>query len=401
MLKRINWRAIGKGFVWVICLSGVIALMSFIEIKKQEVKCTNVNILIPGADNFIEREEIDVILKQSQGNLVGKLLEDINTHDIEGALKANPYIAYAKVYADMDGAINILIKQRQPVLRIINASGQDYYIDRDGLKMPMSPNFTANVLVATGDIFEGFGGRIDTLISPLVADLYKTALFLKQDTLWDAQIEQIFVNSKRDIELIPRVGNQRIILGNADSLAVKMSNLLAFYKQAMPQVGWDAYKTINIKYINQIICEKNVYDSTAVKKPVAIDSTAVVKQILDSAVKATIKEEIKTATLVKKDVQKIAEKKVTPAAVSKENKPTGTNERKKAVSKEIIVKETKTVNPTKEDKASPSTLYKPPVKPTAEKAKPAVVTKEKADTKKTNTDIKKTNTVTDTKKNNK
>jgi len=374
MLKRINWKAIGKGLAWAICLSGVIVLMSFIHIKKQEVKCISIKILIPGADNFIEREEIDAILKQSQGDLVGKPLENINTHEIEKAIQANPYIAFAKVYADMDGVINIQIKQRQPVLRIINAGGQDYYIDREGLKMPMSPNFTANVLVATGNILEGFGGRVDTLLTPLVADLYKTALFLKKDTLWDAQIEQIFVNSKSDIELIPRVGNQRIILGNADSLSVKMGNLLAFYKQAMPQVGWDAYKTINIKYINQIVCEKNTMDSLAVKKPVSVmDSASMAKKLVDSTIKTTVKEPVVVAS-------------------PKVSKPATVSEPKKIIPKETTPKETKTGIPVKEDKIKVTkekiavkddpSLYKPPAKPTIEKAKPAVATKEKTDTKK-------------------
>ncbi len=372
MLKRINWKAIGKGFAWAICLSGVIVLMSFINIKKQEVKCTHVKILIPGADNFIEREEIDAILKQSQGNLVGKPLGDINTHEIEKAIQANPYIAFAKVYADMDGIINIQVKQRQPVLRIINAGGQDYYIDRDGLKMPMSPNFTANVLVATGDIFEGYGGRVDTLLTPLVADLYKAALFLKQDTLWDAQIEQIFVNSKSDIELIPRVGNQRIILGNADSLSVKMSNLLAFYKQAMPLVGWDAYKTINVKYINQIICEKNTFDSLATKKPKVLpDSALIAKKVIDSTIKMVIKEEIK------KEAEKIAVKK------EAENKPTVANVAKKVAKKETAsIKTAPVATKEKAPVKTDPTLYKPPTKSTAEKAKTAVVNKEKTDTKK-------------------
>jgi cell division protein FtsQ len=72
MLKRINWKAIFKGFAWLVCLAGVVVLMSFIESKKDEVKCTNIKILIPGADNFIEREEIDAILKQGQGQLIGK-----------------------------------------------------------------------------------------------------------------------------------------------------------------------------------------------------------------------------------------------------------------------------------------------------------------------------------------
>jgi cell division protein FtsQ len=261
MLKRINWKAVFKCFAWIFCLNGLIVLMSFVEGKKKTVVCTNVKILIPGADNFIEREEIDAILKQSQGSLIGQNLSGINLQRIEKRIIANPYIAFATVYADMNGVIQIEIQQRQPILRLINAGGQDYYIDRNGLKMPVSPNFTANVLAANGNIMEHFGGKVDTLITDLGKDLYKVALYIKQDTLWDAQIEQLYVNNAKDIELIPRVGNQRIVLGSADSLETKMRNLLAFYKKAMPKVGWNTYKTINVKYTNQVVCEKNKIDS--------------------------------------------------------------------------------------------------------------------------------------------
>ncbi|SMC99028.1 cell division protein FtsQ/DivIB [Pedobacter nyackensis] len=261
MLKRINWKAVFKCFAWIFCLSGLVVLMSFVDGKKKTVLCTNVKILIPGADNFIEREEIDAILKQSQGSLIGQNLAGINLQRIEKRIIANPYIAFATVYADMNGVIQIEIQQRQPILRLINAGGQDYYIDSNGLKMPVSPNFTANVLAANGNIMEHFGGKVDTLITDLGKDLYKVALYIKQDTLWDAQIEQLYVNNAKDIELIPRVGNQRIILGSADSLETKMRNLLAFYKKAMPKVGWNTYKTINVKYTNQIVCEKNKIDS--------------------------------------------------------------------------------------------------------------------------------------------
>jgi cell division protein FtsQ len=298
MLKRINWKSVMKSFAWVLSLAGLIVLMSFVEGKKQAVKCSNVKILIPGADNFIEREEIDAILKQNQGELIGRRLQEINLDDIEKKITANPYIAYAKVYADMDGVIHIEIKQRQPLLRIINAANQDFYVDRNGLKMPVSANFTADVLVANGNIREAFSNRLDTLSSKVAADLYKTALFIKDDTLWDAQIEQIYVNDRKDIELIPRVGNQRIILGDADSIDVKMGNLLAFYKQAMPKVGWDAYKTINIKYTNQIVCERSKSDSLAAAPVVARkaepkDSAAAGKKVIDSIIKDEIIKEMK------------------------------------------------------------------------------------------------------------
>lgn len=376
MLNRINWKAIFKGFAWIVCLAGVVVLMSFITIKKHEVKCKNVKIVIPGADNFIEREEIDAILKMGYGQLIGKKLEDINIHQIEKSLKVNPYIAFAKVFIDMDGIVNIEVKQRQPVLRILNAGGQDYYIDSDGLKMPMSSNFTADVLVATGSILEGFGGKVDTLLTPLAQDLYRTALFMKKDTLWDAQIEQIFVTDNHDIELIPRVGNQRIILGNADSLQTKMNNLLAFYKQAMPLVGWNAYKTINLKYTNQIVCEK--YDSLAVKKAIAkavVDSNQVTRNS-DSIVQQTIQSELKKAMVADEPVKKVVTSAV-PAKTTVAKEKSG----EKAVVKAPATVPAKTTS-TVPVKGASTTNNKTNTTTTPVKSKAVVATKEKPDTKK-------------------
>jgi len=354
MLKRIDWSTIFTGAAWLISLVGVVMLLSFINVKKQTVKCTDVKIIIPGADNFIEREEIDAILKQDQGVLLGRNIERINIHQIEKKLQSNPYIAFAKVYVEMDGVLHIEVKQRQPILRILNAGGQDFYIDNDGLKMPISANFTANVLVATGNILEVFGSRIDTLHTKLAHDLFKTAQYIKKDTLWDAQIEQIIVDQKNDMELIPRVGNQRIILGNADSLEKKMNNLLLFYKKAMPQVGWDAYRTINIKYTNQIVCEKR--DSTLItRKPKTIyptDSLRIQRQVFDSVntggsetVPANQNKPTVTNKVVanKEKPRKVEVKRATPVKAVEKKTSTAANkpkEQKQAEKKTVIAQTT-------------------------------------------------------------
>ena len=332
MLKRINWKAIFKGFAWLACLAGVVVLMGFIDTKKKSVKCAKIEILIPGADNFIEIEEIDAILKQSQGDLIGRNLQGVNLHEIEKSIAANPYIGFVKVYADMNGTVFIEVKQRQPILRILNAGGQDYYVDSDGLKMPVSPNFTANVLVATGNILEGFNGRVDTLMTNVAKDLYKTAMYVKKDTLWDAQIEQLHINDKSDIEMIPRVGNQRIVLGNAKDIDIKMNNLLAFYKQAMPKVGWNAYRSINLKYVNQIVAEKR--DSLTIKKlekPVVLDSAARQRQIINAAVQSTIQNEIRKAM----GNETTGEEKTTSAPAKKEPKKTENTTDKNKASKNV------------------------------------------------------------------
>ncbi|HTH83654.1 MAG TPA: hypothetical protein VL490_12005 [Mucilaginibacter sp.] len=272
MFKKHIWRKIGIGFAWLISLGGLIALMSFIGLKKAEVVCKDVKIYIPGNQYFIDKDQVEKILHISSYTLVGRKMDNINLHDLESKLRANPFIELAKVYADMDGVIMIEIAQRQPILRIMNQFDQDFYVDKNGLKVPLSANFTARVLAVNGYIEEPFGGKVDTLHTQLAKDIFKTVSYIRQDSLWNAQVAQVYVNDKHEIELIPRVGNQRILLGNADSLDVKFHNLLAFYKQALPQVGWDAYKLINIKYANQIIGVKNS-KADSLKLKAAADST--------------------------------------------------------------------------------------------------------------------------------
>jgi len=289
MLKRINWKAVLILFSWVFSLGGIIALMGFIQVKKSDAKCTDIKVIIPGIESFIDRHEIDKIVRMNLGSLVGQKLNEIDIHKLENILKANPYIQTAKVYADMDGVVSIRVNQREPILRIINVAGLDFYVDKEGVKMPVSASFTPHVVVANGFILEGFSGKVDTLKTEIGKGLYAAALFIKKDTLWNEQIEQLYVNEQREIEMVPRVGDHKIVLGNADSLDTKFRNLLVFYKKALPKVGWDAYKTISIKYTNQIVCEKAITDSTAIKEPVTAkpETDTIRKIIQDTLTTAT------------------------------------------------------------------------------------------------------------------
>jgi len=255
MLKRRIWSLIFIALGWLAALGGVVVLMSFISEKKAGVTCKDVKVYIPGNEYFIDKQEIDNIVNEKA--LIGRNLESINIHSLEARLKANPFVQSARVFEDMDGVIEVEISQRQPILRILSHNNQDYYVDEHGLKIPLSENFTAMVLVANGFIEEPFDGRVDTLHTQLAKAVYRTADYIRRDSLWAAQIAEIYVNQQQEIELIPRVGSQRILLGDADSLENKFSNLLIFYKKALPQAGWGTSELINIKYANQVIGVKN------------------------------------------------------------------------------------------------------------------------------------------------
>jgi cell division protein FtsQ len=267
MFKKPIVKYILISLCWLISIGGVVVLMSFINIKKSQLICKDVKVYIPGNQYFIDMKEIDNILDVKSHTLIGRTIEDINIQALESKLKANPFIESAKVYIDMDAVIRVEITQRQPILRIINQNDQDFYVDSHGLKIPLSENFTARVLVANGFIDEPFSNKVDTMHTELATEIYKTADYIRKDSLWDAQIAQIYVN-------------QRILLGNADSLDTKFHNLLIFYKKALPQVGWGAYKIINIKYANQVIGVKNQMTKQ--------DSIAAVTAKKDSVIKNSI-----------------------------------------------------------------------------------------------------------------
>ncbi|MDB5151214.1 MAG: cell division protein FtsQ, partial [Mucilaginibacter sp.] len=187
MNKKLIWKRLLIGCAWVISLGGLVVLMSFIETKKARVKCTEVNVSIPGGQDFIDKQEVDHIIEVTSHSLVGRPIEDINIQELEDKLKANPFIEFAKVYTEMDGVLRVEVSQRQPILRIMNHYDMDFYVDQHGLKIPLSPNFTARVLVANGFIEELFTNHVDSLHTRLAKDLFKTADYIRKDSLWDAQ----------------------------------------------------------------------------------------------------------------------------------------------------------------------------------------------------------------------
>ena len=70
------------------------------------------------------------------------------------------------------------------------------------------------------------------------------------------KIDEWFEGWEGDFELIPLVGKQLIILGDANDIKEKFDNLQIFYKQGLSHEGWDKYDTINLKYRNQVVCTK-------------------------------------------------------------------------------------------------------------------------------------------------
>src|SRR5690606_37765514 len=238
---RFNWRNVLYGALGVVLLAGTIMLMGFIGTKSSEQACTAVRVILLGNESFIEQKDISELLVEKFGELEGRTLESIPIHQIEQDLRQIPYVFSAVVTTDMDGLLTVRVKQREAVVRFINRDGPDFYIDLQGHKMPVSLKYVPRVPEVNGFISEPYDGTLDSIKSELVATVFKTGQYISGDSLWSSQVVQLYVNQDQDIELVQRVGGQRIILGNANSLDRKFEKLLLFYRKMVPKTGINAY----------------------------------------------------------------------------------------------------------------------------------------------------------------
>ncbi len=256
-IRNIQWRQVGYFFLGISSLIGVFMLMSLVSKKDQVQVCTSLKVLVEGKETFIDQQDISSMIQEKFGRVVGRNLNEIPLQKIEDELKKSPYVSEADVHMDMDGTMQVQVMQREVVVRVINQAGQEFYVDSKNQKIPVTLKYVPHVMVANGNIKEGYKKALEPVQSRIVKDIVDVVAHTKHDDLWSNQIVQLYVNEDRDIELIPRVGEQTLIIGNADSLDYKLSRLATFYKHIMPRVGTGAYSKVNVKYGGQIICERN------------------------------------------------------------------------------------------------------------------------------------------------
>ena len=230
---------------WGMLLSLMVVVLAFTNQKqnKQMVFLNQINIEA-SEDQFITEHIALKYIVQHNFNFDSVSLSDFYMNELEIAFLQHPSIKNAEVYSNQEGVININLQQRKAVVRI-KTDNTDYYLDEEGMKMPLSSEYTPRVLVVTGEVNESHHSSIFSFVERI-----------NKDKFWKSQITQVHFNNKQVI-LIPRVGSQKIHFGTLTDVNKKLANLYQFYKQAMPVKGWQTYSEISLAYNNQIVCTKN------------------------------------------------------------------------------------------------------------------------------------------------
>lgn len=232
----------------VVIIGYLIFSASYFSDSSRDSLCERFEVIINDSSitRFVEPKEIVNLVKREDLYPVGKKFGEINTLAIRDAILSNRLVESAKVYTTANGSIVASIHQREPVLRIISDTKGSFYVDKDRKIMPLSSNFAVFLPVATGIIDEEYAQN----------ELYDFAMFLRNNPDWDAWVEQIVVRKNKDVLLIPRAGDFKIILGSLDNYPDKLAKFELFVKKGLNVLGWNRYSEINLKYENQVVATR-------------------------------------------------------------------------------------------------------------------------------------------------
>ena len=246
--------------VLFICFLAAVALLLYAAIGRKKnsfAHAVEVEVrAFKDGKKLISESDVRQTLLRSFGNtLEGTELGRLEIERMERVLEEDPFVLDAEAYVDQQNTIHIKIDQREPVIRILDNNGGNYYLDQDAVKMPPSKNYSARVIVATGNIapytLDFLKKKKNTL-----HDLYTLTQTILEDEFLTAFVQQIHVTNSDDFILIPLIGDQEIILGSVKKLDDKLNRLKIFYQEGMPYTGWNKYRSINLKYSGQVVCKR-------------------------------------------------------------------------------------------------------------------------------------------------
>ena len=200
---------------------------------RETSRCERVDIILLDSleSAIVDKGEMQAFV---DGVTLGRTTARIDLDSIERAIRAHGEVMGAQVYAASPQRVGVEITQRKPVIRFENGP-QHWYADPEGYLFPVTN--AVDVPIVTGYL-------------PL-----ELARYIDEKDVLRNEIAQIDVAADGDLVLYTRTPGPAVIFGDSTGYVEKFRKLEAWWRNIAPIERQKPYKTINLKYNNQIICK--------------------------------------------------------------------------------------------------------------------------------------------------
>lgn len=240
-MKLFNWTNIRL----VLMFSLVIFLFSFTSNRNNNRKLTKSVVIFVG-DNapFVDQETVNKLLIENSKDAksIGKDKLDLNR--LEKSLNAQEMIEKSDVFVSIDGVLKAVVKQKTPIARVFDGDNS-FYIDYEGNTMSLSANFTARVPLVSGEI--------NKKNSEELAELFR---IIYDDDFLKKNIIGVQIMPNGSLKMLNRNYNYQIDFGGTVRMNAKFNNYKAFFQKAVLDSSLYKYKTIDLRFEQQVVCTK-------------------------------------------------------------------------------------------------------------------------------------------------
>lgn len=190
---------------------------------------------------FVDEKDIrEIVTKENPSGKVG----DLNIPALEKKINALPAVDSANVYLNLNGKLNLDIKQRVPVFRL-NKDGRDFYVDEKGIEFPISKTYSHPCMLVTGNVKPDEYEKLAELVGKIDKDDFSKKYFIG------------ISKAKDDYNLLTSEGNYKVEIGDLDNIEFKVKGFKAFVEKYLVYQDPQKYNMISVKYQNQIVTTLN------------------------------------------------------------------------------------------------------------------------------------------------
>ena len=218
-------------------------LFAFAKTRNETRKLTEVNLYFTNSENlYVTEEAVNKLLIQNDVRVQSIGKETLDLNGVEAVLDTHNMIENAEVFVSIDGKLGATITQRKPLARILDDSS--YYLDRQGLKMPLSEYHSARVPLVTG------------VSEKELKEVFPVVEFIKGDEFLAHHITSIHRDGNGFYELQLRELEFKVFFGTPIDIERKFNNFKAFYQKAMKDKKLDTFTKVDLQFGNQVVCTK-------------------------------------------------------------------------------------------------------------------------------------------------
>jgi len=239
-----------KYFKWlnvrlILIFGLMVFLFSFTSNRNKHRNLREIKVHFKGESKlFITHAAVNKLLIEKSKHPSMIRIDDLDLNRLEASINSHEMVETSDVYLSINGVLKADVQQKTPIARVIQMD-DSYYIDNEGLKMPLSSNYSARVPLVSGEITPTNHASLVPVLQQIHKDEYLKKNIIGLQILPSGNL---FLNS--------RGFDGTIEFGKMIDQDLKFKNLKAFFNKAIADSTIQQYKNINLKFTRQVVCTK-------------------------------------------------------------------------------------------------------------------------------------------------